>query len=75
MPGRRDVLNESAPISPVSVEVFNMLRTPALDHGSVVLVGGERCCERDWPETLLARELRPLSVDTVSVKGIVPPLL
>ena len=60
-------------MSPVSVEVFNMLRTPALDQVSFVLVGGERCCEREFPETLLARELRPLRVDTVSVKGIVPP--
>lgn len=68
------MLNERAPMSPVSVEVFNMLRTPALVQESCG-GGGERC-EREAPvlaETLLALLFRPLTFDTVSAEGIVPP--
>ena len=65
-------------MSPVSVEVFNMLRTPALTKVSFggMLGGGERT-EREAPvapDTLLALLLRPLAtLETGSVKGIVPP--
>jgi hypothetical protein len=74
MEGKRDVLNERAPMSPVSVEVFNILRTPALANVSLG-GGGERCLREApvAPETLLARLLRPLTLEIVSVKGIVPP--
>lgn len=78
MEGKRELLNERAPMSPVSVEVFSMLRTPALTNVSFggMLGGGERT-ERDAPvapETLLALLLRPLAtLETASVKGIVPP--
>lgn len=74
--GRRVVLNDRAPISPVSVDVFSMLSTPALrvsERGT----GCERM-EREapvMPETLLALLLRPETTETVSVKGIVPPCL
>lgn len=55
-----------------------MLRTPALTSVSFggMLGGGERS-ERDAPvapETLLALLLRPLTLETGSVKGIVPPI-
>lgn len=78
MEGKRELLKERAPMSPVSVDVFNMLRTPALTRASFggMLGGGERR-ERDAPvapDTLLALLLRPLAtLETGSVKGIVPP--
>jgi hypothetical protein len=77
MLGRRELLKESAPISPVSVEVLSMLKTPALAIMStpVPICGGERT-DREAPvaaETLLALLLRPLMLETGSVKGIVPP--
>ena len=77
MVGKREVLNDSTPISPVSVEVFSMLSTPALAR---VSFGGATGCERmerEAPvttETLLALLLRPETLDTGSVQGIVPPL-
>lgn len=72
------MLNESAPISPVSVDVLSILRTPALDSVSFggMLGGGDLTAVRDAPvvpETLLARLLRPLTLETLSVEGIVPP--
>jgi hypothetical protein len=77
MLGRRLLLKDSAPMSPVSVVVLSMLRTPALDSISLPppTGGGERR-EREAPvaaETLLALLLRPLMLETGSVKGIVPP--
>lgn len=77
MLGRRVLLKERAPISPVSVEVLSMLKTPALASVSTPepMGGGERR-EREAPvaaETLLALLLRPLMLETGSVKGIVPP--
>jgi hypothetical protein len=77
MLGRRELLKESAPISPVSVVVLSILRTPALAIMSTPTPagGGERR-EREAPvaaETLLALLLRPLMLETGSVKGIVPP--
>ena len=70
------MLKDNAPISLVSVEVLSMLRTPTLDSVSgTAAVGCERT-ERDAPvttETLLALLLRPETLDTGSVKGIVPP--
>ena len=73
------MLNERAPISPVSVDVLSMLRTPALDSVSFggMPGGGDLTAERDAPvvpETLLARLLRPLTLETLSVKGIVLPI-
>lgn len=64
-------------MSPVSVEVFSMLSTPALARVSLPepIGGGERI-EREAPvaaDTLLARLLRPETLETGSVKGIVPP--
>ena len=63
-------------MSPVSVEVLSMLRTPALAKVSFgATVGCERM-EREAPvttDTLLALLLRPEMLDTASVKGIVPP--
>lgn len=55
-----------------------MLRTPALESISLLFaIGGgpERIeCEAPvMPDTLLALLLRPLMLDTGSVKGIVPP--
>jgi hypothetical protein len=77
MVGRRELLNDKAPISPVSVDVLSMLITPALARVSFgAAVGCERT-EREAPvttETLLALLLRPETLDTGSVKGIVPPL-
>ena len=76
MLGRRAWLNDRAPISPVSVEVLSMLRTPALAIVSFgATIGCERT-EREAPvttETLLALLLRPEMLETASVKGIVPP--
>lgn len=71
--GKREVLNERAPISPVSVEVFNMLSTPALVQESCG--GGERC-DRDAPvfaDILLALLFRPLALEIASAEGIVLP--
>ena len=77
MLGRRELLKDSAPMSPVSVEVLSMLRTPALASVSTPApIGGGERTERDAPvaaETLLALLLRPLMLETGSVKGIVPP--
>lgn len=74
--GRRELLNDRAPISPVSVEVLSMLRTPALASVSFgAAIGCERM-EREapvTPETLLALLFRPEMLETASVKGIVPP--
>ena len=66
-------------MSPVSVLVLSMLSTPALESMSFDFApagGPERTeCEAPvMPETLLARLLRPLMLDTGSVKGIVPPV-
>ena len=62
-------------MSPVSVVVFNMLSTPALENMSFAGGARERDCEAPvTPETLLALLSRPLKLDTASVKGIVPPL-
>ena len=78
MVGRRELLNDRAPMSPVSVDVLSMLSTPALasvSFGAMAAVGCDRM-ERDapvTPETLLALLLRPETLDTGSVKGIVPP--
>lgn len=77
MLGKRVLLKDNAPISPVSVEVLSMLRTPALASMSTLapMGGGERT-EREAPvaaETLLALLLRPLMLETGSVEGIVPP--
>ena len=77
--GRRELLKDKAPMSPVSVDVLSMLRTPALarvSFGAGMAVGCERM-ERDAPvtaEILLALLLRPEAIDTGSVKGIVPTL-
>ena len=64
-------------MSPVSVEVLSMLRTPALASVSLPApIGGGERTEREVPvapEMLLARLLRPLMLETGSVKGIVPP--
>jgi len=65
-------------MSPVSVDVLSMLRTPALASVSppAPIGGGGERTERDVPvapEMLLARLLRPLMLETGSVKGIVPP--
>lgn len=77
MLGRRELLKDSAPMSLVSVEVLSMLRTPALASMSTPApIGGGERTERDAPvaaETLLALLLRPLMLETGSVKGIVPP--
>lgn len=78
MLGKRALLKERAPMSPVSVDVFSMLRTPAFARVSPppVPIGGAERMEREAPvaaETLLARLLRPLMLETGSVKGIVPP--
>lgn len=67
-------------MSPVSVLVFSILSTPALL--SVSLLGllvepPERTEAAMLPviaETLLALLLRPLTLETGSEKGIVPPL-
>lgn len=65
-------------MSPVSVVVLSMLSTPALARvslGCPAGAGPERT-DREAPviaETLLALLLRPLMLDTGSVKGIVPP--
>lgn len=78
MVGRREVLKDNAPMSPVSVEVLSMLRMPTLESVSVGAIAGAGCerMERDAPvttDTLLALLLRPETLDTGSVKGIVPP--
>ena len=79
MAGRRDLLKDKAPMSPVSVEVLSMLITAALARvslGAPPSAGWSRM-ERDAPvipETLLALLLRPEMLETGSVKGIVPPL-
>ena len=78
MVGKREWLNDRAPISPVSVDVLSMLSTPALasvSFGGAAAVGCERR-EREAPvtaDTLLALLLRPEMFETGSVKGIVPP--
>jgi len=75
----RLLLYDNAPISPVSVEVFSMPRTAALESASLAEAcpfGGPFSMDRDAPvmaETLLDLLLRPLTLDTGSVKGIVPP--
>ena len=75
--GRRELLKDSAPMSPVSVEVLSMLRTPALvSISELAPIGGGERTDREAPvaaETLLALLLRPLMLETGSVKGIVPP--
>lgn len=73
-------MKDRAPMSPVSVLVLSILSTPALENISFDLPAGggpERMeCEAPvMPETLLALLLRPLIWDTVSVKGIVPPVV
>ena len=77
MLGKRELLKERAPISPVSVDVLSILRTPAFASVSPPEpIGGAERIEREAPvaaETLLARLLRPLMLETGSVKGIVPP--
>ena len=73
----RELLNDKAPISPVSVDVLSMLRTPALANISFAAAVGCERTEREAPvtaETLLDLLLRPETLDTASVKGIVPPL-
>ena len=62
----------------MSVVVLSMLSTPAFANMSLAFgTGGgpERTeCEAPvMPETLLALLLRPLMLETASVKGIVPP--
>lgn len=80
--GSRPRLKERSPISPVSVPVFNMLSTPVLDSVSLLALLGaaveppERTEAAMLPvmaETLLALLLRPLTLETGSEKGIVPP--
>jgi len=72
-------LKDKDPMSPVSVEVFNMPRTAALENMSfdgAAPCGGAPRLEREAPviaDTLLDLLLRPLMLDTASVKGIVPP--
>jgi len=76
MLGKREELKDKAPMSPVSVEVLSMLSTPAF---SVSPGGAATRCERTdceapvTPETLLALLFRPETLETASVKGIVPP--
>ena len=75
MDGNRELLKDRLPISPVSVVVLSMLRMPALERVSFGATGCE-LIEREAPvttETLLALLLRPLMLETGSVKGIVPP--
>ena len=62
-------------MSPVSVDVLSILSTPAFSVSLPVPMGGAERMEREAPvaaETLLARLLRPLMLETGSVKGIVP---
>lgn len=78
MVGRRVLLKERAPISPVSVLVLSILSTPAFENISLFFAAGG-CPERTecevpvMAETLLALLLRPLTLEIGSVKGIVPP--
>lgn len=68
--GSLDLLNERAPMSPVSVDVLSMLRTPGAENMSPSPAfprGG--LCE---PDSCEARLLRPLSGTSRSAKGIVP---
>lgn len=78
MLGSRVLLKDRAPMSPVSVDVLSILRTPAFARASAPApIGGGERREREAPvaaETLLALLLRPLMLETGSVKGIVPPL-
>ena len=75
--GKRELLKDKLPMSPVSVDVLSMLSTPALARVSfgAWAIGCERM-EREAPvttETLLALLLRPEMLETGSVTGIVPP--
>ena len=75
--GKREELNDKAPMSPVSVDVFSMLSTPAFSvspGGTAILCERTDCEAPVTPETLLALLLRPETLETGSVKGIVPPI-
>ena len=72
--GKRELLKDKLPMSPVSVVVLSILSTPALQ--SVSFGAGCERMEREAPvttETLLALLLRPEMLETGSVTGIVPP--
>lgn len=75
--GKREELKDKAPMSPVSVDVFSMLSTPALSvspGGTAILWERTECEAPVTPETLLALLLRPETLETGSVKGMLPPM-
>ena len=73
MLGKREELNDKAPMSPVSVDVLSMLSTPAFSvspGGTAILCERTDCDAPVTPDTLLALLLRPETLETGSVKGM-----